>query len=107
MSLQRLQSLLYRRKRSRANNITQTINNKRARSKWTNNVRKLLRQKIRRTNIPVNNARRFLLLHPKTVNEPHLPRIKISLKTPPVQTHLRHNILPRTTSREVDSRPTI
>src|SRR5712691_5376183 len=107
VSLQRLQRLLHSRKRRRTNNITQTINHKSTSPQRSNNLRKLLRQKIRRTNIPVYHPRRFLLLHPETINEPHLPRIKISLKTPTVQIHLGDNVLPGTTCGEVDGRPTI
>src|SRR6266436_9838940 len=107
VSLQRLQRLLHSRKRRRTNNITQTINHKSTSSQGSNNLRKLLCQKIRRANIPVYHPSRFLLLHPETVNEPHLPRIKISLKTPTVQIHLGDNVLPGTTCGEIDRRPTI
>src|SRR5467141_820414 len=107
VSLQRLQRLLHSRKRRRTNNITQTINYKSTSPQRGNDLRKLLRQKVRRTNIPVDHSRRFLLLHAETVNEPHLPRIKVSLKTPTVQIHLGSNVFPGTASREVDSWPTI
>src|SRR5690242_9844865 len=107
MSLQCLQGLLHSGKRRRTNNITQAVNDNSASAKWRDNVRELFRQEICRTDVPVNHARRFLLLHPKTVDEPHLLRIKISVKTPTIQTHLRHNILPGATSREVDSWPTV
>src|SRR2546422_4214745 len=107
MSLQCFQRLLDSRKRRRTNNITQTINHKSTSSQRRNNLWKLLRQEIRGTNIPVNHPRRFLLLHPETVNEPHLPRIEKSLKTPAIQIHLCNNILPGTARREIDRRPTI
>src|SRR2546422_4217746 len=107
MSLQRFQRLLNSRKRRRTNNITQTINHKSTSSQRRNNLWKLLRQEIRGTNVPVNHPRRFLLLHPETINEPHLPRIEKSLKTPTKQIHLCNNILPGTARREIDRRPTI
>src|SRR5437667_10570834 len=107
VSLQRLQRLLNSRKRRGTNNITQTIHHKRTSSQRRNNLWKLLRQEIRGTNIPVNHPRRFLLLHPETINEPHLPRIEKSLKTPAKQIHLCNDILPGTARREIDRRPTI
>src|SRR5437773_11711816 len=107
MSLQRVQRLLDSRKRRRTNNVTQTINHESTSSQRRDHLSKLLRQEISGTNIPVNHPRRFLLLHPETVNEPHLPRIEKSLKTPAIQIHLCNNILPGTARREIDRRPTI
>src|SRR5207302_6721274 len=107
VSLQGLQRLLNSRKRRRTNNITQTVHHERTSAQRRNNLWKLFRQEIRGTNIPVNHPRRFLLLHPETINEPHLPRVEISFKTPAIQIHLCYNILPGTARREIDSRPTI
>src|SRR5437773_11097650 len=107
MSLQRFQGMHDNGKRGRPNNDTKTINHKNTRSQRRNNLWKLLRQEIRGTNIPVNHPRRFLLLHPETINEPHLPRIEKSLKTPAKQIHLCNDILPGTARREIDRRPTI
>src|SRR5207245_8532164 len=107
VSMQGLHRLLNSRKRRATNNITQTVHHERTSAQRRNILGKLLRQEIRGTNIPVNHPCRFLPLHPETINEPHLPRIEISFKTPAIQIHLCHNILPRTASREIYSRPTI
>src|SRR2546426_4171994 len=107
MSLYQLQGLLDRRKRSTTNHITQAIHNKRTGPQWRNNPWKLLRQEIRRTNIPANLPRHLLPFHPETVNEPHFPLLKEPFQCPAVHTHLPDNILPRPARSEIDSRPTI
>src|SRR5438309_11177172 len=100
--LQDLQSLLHSRKRCRTYNIAQAINHYCGCSQRRDDTWKLFGKKVGRTDVPRYLALDLLLFHAEAVDEPHLPLLKITIKTPAEHSHLAHNILPRPSSCEVD-----